>query len=144
MDIAHNNNNKLVITGYNKKQHTLVFQGQHGPVLKEKLVQDKLEMKTDSPDRSTSHDEIKRTSDAEVDSVLEDSLFAEVNDIKRSLMVLKKQVEENTRLLPRNPQNQENITNKELWKRKERCEKLQATLCNKDMEMNHPRRPRGY
>ena len=139
--------NDLVITWYNKKQHTLVFQGQDWPVLKEKLVkivQDKLETKTDSPDRSTSHDEIKRTSDAEVDSVLEDSLFAEVNDIKRSLMVLKKQVEENTRLLPRNPQNQENITNKELWKRKERCEKLQATLCNKDMEMNHPRRPRGY
>ena len=32
-------NNKLVITWYNKKQHTLVFQGQDGPVLKEKLVQ---------------------------------------------------------------------------------------------------------
>ena len=47
-------NNKLVITWYNKKQHTLVFQRQDGPVLKEKLVklvQDKLEMKTDSPDR---------------------------------------------------------------------------------------------
>ena len=32
-------NSKLVITWYNKKQHTLVFQGQDGPVLKEKLVQ---------------------------------------------------------------------------------------------------------
>ena len=32
--------------------------------------------------------------------------------------------------------NQENITNKELWKQKERCEKLQATLCHKDMEIN--------
>ena len=114
-------NNKLVITWYNKKQHTLVFQGQDGPVLKEKLVkivQDKLETKTDSPDRSTSHDEIKQTTDAEVDSVLEDSLLAEVNDIKHNLMVLKKQVEENTRLLSRNPQNQENITNKELWKQR--------------------------
>ena len=43
-------NNKLVITWYNKKQHTLVFQGQDGPVLKEKLVklvQNKLETKTD-------------------------------------------------------------------------------------------------
>lgn len=69
-------NNKVVITWYNKKQHTLVFQEQDGPVLKEKLVkmvQDKLETKTDSPDRSTSHDEIKQTADAEVDSVLEDS-----------------------------------------------------------------------
>ena len=132
-------NNKLVITWYNKKQHTLVFQGQDGPVLKEKLVkivQDKLETKTDSPDRSTSHDEIKQTTDAEVDSVLEDSLLAEVNDIKHNLVVLKKQVEENTRLLSRNPQNQENITNKELRKQNERCEKLQAALGNKDMEIN--------
>ena len=83
-------NNKLVITWYNKKQHTLVFQGQDGPVLKEKLVKlvkDKLETKTDSPDRSTSHDEIKQTTEAKVDSVLEDSLFAEVNDIKHNLMV---------------------------------------------------------
>lgn len=31
-------NNELVITWYNKKQLTLVFQGQDGPVLKEKLV----------------------------------------------------------------------------------------------------------
>ena len=51
-------------------------------------------------------------------------------------MVLKKQLEENTRSLSRNPQNQENITNKELWKQKEGFEKLQATLCNKDMEIN--------
>ena len=132
-------NNKLVITWYNKKQLTLVFQGQDGPVLKEKLVklvQDKPETITHSPDRSTSHDEIKQTTDAGVNSVLEDSLFAELNDIKHNLMVLKKQVEENTRSLSRNPQNQENITNKELWKQKERCEKLQATLCNKDMEIN--------
>lgn len=110
-----------------------------------KLV--KLETKTDSPDRSTSHDEIKQMADAEVDSVLEDSLFAELNDLKHNLMVLKKKVEENTRSLSRIPQNQENITDKELWKQKERCEKLQATLCNKDMEINdlklklHPLRP---
>ena len=128
-----------------QEQHTLVFRGQNGPVLKVKLV--KLETKTDSPDRSTSHDEIKQTADAEVDSVLEDSLFAELNDLKHNLMVLKKQVEENTRSLSRIPQNQENITDKELWKQKERCEKLQATLCNKDMEINdlklkwHPLRP---
>ena len=31
-------NNKVVITWYNKKQHTLVFRGQNGPVLKVKLV----------------------------------------------------------------------------------------------------------
>ena len=142
MDIARqfkSCNNKLVITWYNKKQHTLVFQGQDGPVLKEKLVkliQDKLETKTDSQNRSASHDEIKQTTDAEVDSVLEDSLFAELNDIKHNLRALKKQVEENTRSLSRNPQKQENVTNKELWKQKERCEKLQATLCNKDMEIN--------
>ena len=96
-----------------------------------KLVQDKLETKTDPPDRSTSHDEIKETTEDKVDSVLEDSLFAEANDIKHNLIVLKKQVEQNTRLLSRNPQNQENITNKELWKQKERCEKLQETLCNR-------------
>ena len=51
-------NNKLVITYYFKKQLTLVFQGQDGPVLKEKLgklVQDKPEMTTDSPNLSTSY-----------------------------------------------------------------------------------------
>ena len=44
-------NNKLVITWYFKKQLTLVFQGQDGLVLKEKLfklAQDKLEKITDS------------------------------------------------------------------------------------------------
>jgi len=131
--------NKLVITWYNKKQHTLVFQGQDGPALKEKLVklvQDKLETKTDSPYRSASHDETKQATVAEVDSVSDDSLLAELDDIKHNLMVLKKQSEENTRSLSRNPQNQENMANKELWKQKERCEKLQATLCNKDMEIN--------
>ena len=78
--------------------------------------------------------------ETKTDSVLEDSLLAEVNDIKHNLMVLKKQVEENTRLLSRNPQNQENITNKELRKQKERCEKLQATLGIKDMEINELKR----
>jgi len=71
-----------------------------------------------------------------VDSVSEDSLVAELDDIKHNLMVLQKQIEENTRLLSRKPRNQEDIANKELWKQKERCEKLQATLCNKDMEIN--------
>ena len=50
-------------------------------------------------------------------------------------MVLKKQIEENTRSLSRIPQNQGNITKEELRKQKERCEKLQA-LCNQDMEIN--------
>lgn len=43
-------NDKLVITWYFKTQLTLVFQGQDGPFLKEKLfklVQDKPEMTTD-------------------------------------------------------------------------------------------------
>ena len=64
-------NNKLVITWYFKKQLTLVFQGQDGPVLKEKLfklVQDKPEIITDSPNRSTSHNENQQTTDDGEDS----------------------------------------------------------------------------
>ena len=59
-------NNKLVITWYFKKQHTLVFQGQDGPVLKEKLVKlvkDKPELITDSPNLSTSFNENQQTMD---------------------------------------------------------------------------------
>ena len=61
-------------------------------------------------------------------------------------MVLKKQIEENTRSLSRIPQNQGNITKEELRKQKERCKKPKA-LCNQDMEINdlklklHPLRP---
>lgn len=47
------------------------------------------------------------------------------------LMILDKQVD---RLI--NPQNQDNINNEEFFKQKERCESLQATLCNKDEEIN--------
>ena len=77
-------NNKLVITWYFKKQLTLVFQGQDGPVLKEKLfklAQDKLEKITDSsvhdkpemitadlPNQSTSHNENQQTTDDGADS----------------------------------------------------------------------------
>ena len=56
-------NGKLVITWYFKEQLTLVFQGQDGPFFKEKLfklVQDKPEMTTDSPNRSTSQNETNR------------------------------------------------------------------------------------
>ena len=59
-------NDKLVITWYFKKQLTLVFQGQDGPFLKEKLfklVQDKPEMTTDSPNRPTSQNENQQTTD---------------------------------------------------------------------------------
>ena len=132
-------NDKLVITWYFKKQLTLVFQGQDGPFLKEKLfklVQDKPEMTTDSPNRPTSQNENQQTTDNGADSGSENSLFAELRDIKYSLTVLKKQVDDNTSSLSRYPQNQENIGNEELMKQKGRCEKLQAVLCNKDKEIN--------
>ena len=76
---------------------TLVFQGQDGPFLKEKLfklVQDKPEMTTDSPNRPTSQNENQQTTDNGADSGSENSLFAELRDIKYSLTVLKKQVDE--------------------------------------------------
>ena len=116
-------NDKLVITWYFKKQLTLVFQGQDGPFLKEKLfklVQDKPEMTTDSPNRSTSQNENQQTTDNGADSGSENSLFAELKDIKYNLTVLKKQVDDNTSSLSRYPQNQENISNEELMKQKGR------------------------
>ena len=132
-------NDKLVITWYFKKQLTLVFQGQDGPFLKEKLfklVEDKPEMTTDWPNRPTSQNENQQTTDNRADSGSENSLFAELRDIKYSLTVLKKQVDDNTSSLSRYPQNQENIGNEELMKQKGRFEKLQAALCNKDKEIN--------
>ena len=81
------------ITWYFKTQLTLVFQGQDGPFLKEKLfklVQDKPEMTTDSPNRSTNQNENQQTTDNGADSGSENSLFAELRDIKYSLTVLKK------------------------------------------------------
>ena len=51
-------------------------------------------------------------------------------------MILEKRVEANTRSLSINSLNQENTTNEELLKQKGRCEKLQATLYDKDKEIN--------
>lgn len=93
-------------------------------------------MTTDSPTRPTSQNENQQTTDNGADSGSENSLFAELRDIKYSLTVLKKQVDDNTSSLSRYPQNQENIGNEELMKQKGRCEKLQAALCNKDKEIN--------
>ena len=93
-------------------------------------------MTTDSPNRSTSQNENQQTTDNGADSGSENSLFAELRDIKYSLTVLKKQVDDNTSSLSRYPQTQENIGNEELMKQKGRCEKLQAVLCNKDKEIN--------
>ena len=80
-------NDKLVITWYFKKQLTLVFQGQDGPFLKEKLfklVQNKPEMTTDSPNRSTSQNENQQTMDNGEDSGSENSSFAELS---RSMII---------------------------------------------------------
>ena len=93
-------------------------------------------MTTDSPNRSTSQNENQQTTDNGADSGSENLLFAELRDIRYSLTVLKKQVDDNTSSLSRYPQNQENIGNEELMKQKGRCEKLQAALCNKDKEIN--------
>lgn len=94
-----------------------------------KLVQDKPETITDSPNRPTSHNENQQqqqqqTTDDGADSGSENSLFSELKDIKYIPMVLKKQVDANTSSLSRYPQNQENISNAELMKQKGVCEKL--------------------
>ena len=110
-------NDKLVITWYFKKQLTLVFQGQDGPFLKEKLfklVQDKPEMITDSPNRSTSHNESQQTTDNGADSGSENSLFAELKDINYNLTVLRKQVDDNTSSLSRYPQIKKILATKSL------------------------------
>ena len=130
---------KLIITWYHKKQFTLSLQGQDGPVLKEKLVklvQDKPVKEGVSSNRSTCHNESQQSTDVGADSGPENSLFTELKDIKYNLMILEKRVEANTRSLSINSQNQENTTNEELLKQKGRCEKLQATLYNKDKEIN--------
>ena len=93
-------------------------------------------MKTDSPNRPTSQNENQNTTDNGADSGSENSLSAELRDIKYSLTVLKKQVGDNISSLSRYPQNQKNIGNEELMKQKGRCEKLQAAFCDKDKEIN--------
>ena len=72
--------------------------------------------------------------DVGADSGPENALFTELKDIKHNLMILEKRVEANTRSLSINSLNQENTTNEELLKQKGRCEKLQATLYDKDKE----------
>ena len=130
---------KLIITWYHKKQFTLSLQRQDGPFLKDKLVklvQDKPVKGGVSSNRSTCHNERQQTTDVGADSGPENSLFTELKDIKYNLMTLEKRVEANTRSLSINSLNQENTTNEELLKQKGRCGKLQATLYDKDKEIN--------
>ena len=91
---------------------------------------------TASPNSHNEQNVVSGVDETRADFGAENSLLAELKDIKRSLLIMEKQVEANTRSLLINPQNQDNITNEEFIKQKEKCESLQATLCNKDEEIN--------
>ena len=87
---------------------------------------------TASPNSHNEKNVVSGVDETGADFGAENFLLAELKDIKRSLLIMEKQVEANTRSLLINPQNQDNITNEEFIKQEEKCELLQATLCNKD------------
>ena len=91
---------------------------------------------TASPNSHNEKNVVSGVDETGADFGAENSLLPELKDIKRSLLIMEKQVEANTRSLLINPQNQDNITNEEFTKQEEKCELLQATLCNKDEEIN--------
>ena len=101
-----------------------------------KLVQDKPGTMPDSPNSHNEQRVVGGVDETGADFGAENSLLVELKDIKRSLLILEKQVEANTRSLLINPQKKYHITNEEFFTQKERCESLQATLCNKVEEAN--------
>lgn len=82
---------------------------------------------TASPNSHNEKNVVSGVDETGADFGAENSLLAELKDIKRSLLIMEKQVEANTRSLLINLQNQVNITNEEFIKQEEKCELLQAT-----------------
>lgn len=66
---------------------------------------------TASPNSHNEKNVVSGVDETGADFGAENSLLAELKDIKRSLLIIEKQVEANTRSLLINPQNQDNITN---------------------------------
>ena len=144
-------NGNVIINWYNKKHQTLTFQGRDGPALKEKLVE-LVQKKTDLqfPDPLVSTEQTKQASTKQTNrqtSTINENpsvnctherpnpkIVTDIEGLKLDLLILQKQVEENTRLLSViNIQNQvENASCAELLDCKKRCEKLLSSVSKKD------------
>ena len=153
-------NNNLTMTWYNKKQLTLAFQGRDWSFLKSKLV-DLVFTKKARADSSVSHvsttteqenlplpgeessyanQHPKSTEGEPVNSSeerLDPIIIADIEGLKRDLLILQKKVDINTGLLSRlNHQSQDDLTaNAELHMYKERCDKLLSLITKKDHEI---------
>ena len=150
----------LIITWYNRKQLTLAFQGPDGPYFKSKLVDLVLNKKArlDSSvldSSSTTEQENSPLLEAEncyaklrpkgaegeavnsSEEVVNPMIIADIEGLKFELLILQKKVESNTGLLSRlNRQSQDDLAvDAELYKYKERCDKLLSLITKKDREI---------
>ena len=154
-------NGNVIINWYYTKQHTLNFQGRDGPALKDKLlelVHEKLGETTDTQDAnslsstektfhsstlSQENDSGQRNQQTSTDGECPlngtqaqstSEIISDIEGLKLDLLILQKQVEENTKLLSmENLQKQdEKVLGVELLDFKKRCEKLLSTISNKD------------
>ena len=158
-------NGNVIINWYSKKQQTLNFQGRDGPALKDKLMElihkkprniaetqdanslssteqsfqpSTLLQETDSGESnfqtSTDGESLLNRSEKRPNS----EIIADIEGLKLDLLILQKQVQENTKLLSmKNIQNQDgNALGVELLDYKKKCEKLLSTISKKDNAVN--------
>ena len=153
-------NGNLIINWYNKKQRTLNFQGRDGPALKDELVE-LVRMKPGVPTDLQDHEPLVSTEQTTQPSLSEEDssiqrnsriliddgspsnctqersnpvIVTDIEGLKLDLLILQKQVEENTKLLSIiNAKNQdENASCTELLDYKKRCETLLSSVSKKD------------
>ncbi|XP_068757833.1 contactin-2-like [Montipora capricornis] len=158
-------NGNVIINWYSKKQQTLNFQGRDGPALKDKLMElihkkprniaetqdanslssteqssqpSTLLQETDSGESnfqtSTDGESLLNGSEKRPNS----EIIADIEGLKLDLLILQKQVQENTKLLSmKNIQKQDgNALGVELLDYKKKCEKLLSTISKKDNAIN--------
>ena len=158
-------NGNVIINWYNKKQQTLNFQGRDGPALKDKLkelIHKKPRNITETQDanslssteqsfqpstllQETDSGESNFQTSTDGESLLNGSekrpnseIIADIEGLKLDLLLLQKQVQENTKLLSmENIQKQDgNALGVELLDYKKKCEKLLSTISKKDNAIN--------
>lgn len=158
-------NGNVIINWYSKKQQTLNFQGRDGPALKDKLMElihKKPRNTTETQDanslssteqsfqpstllQETDSGESNFQTSTDGESLLNGSekrpnseIIADIEGLKLDLLILQKQVQENTKLLSmENIQKQDgNALGVELLDYKKKCEKLLSTISKKDKAIN--------
>ena len=158
-------NGNVIINWYNKKQQTLNFQGRDGPALKDRLIElihKKPRKTTETQDanslssseqsfqpstllQETDSGQSNFQTSTDGESLLNGSekrpnseIIADIEGLKLDLLILQKQVQENTKLLSmENIQKQDgNALGVELLDYKKKCEKLLSTISKKDNAIN--------